>query len=135
MNFLNLIWIMILVLAFIYLKSTLKIENFNSYQTYQSFIPLSQYFYPLGMPPNPSLPLNPYMYKYPLYYPINPLFNSPYLFNIPLSNGYTNLPWWNTPIGNKRNMSWDIRGDPVQIPKTEFVWNNGTTFPIYNKSI
>ena len=54
---------------------------------------------------------------------------------IPQTNGYTNLPWWNTRLGNTNNMSYDIRGDPIIIPRTNFVWNNGTVFPIYNSSV
>lgn len=54
---------------------------------------------------------------------------------IPWSNGYTNFPWWNTPLGTTKNMSYDLRGDPLVIPRTQFVWNNSSLFPIYNKSI
>lgn len=56
---------------------------------------------------------------------------------IPWANGYTNLPWWNTQIGNKSNMSYDLRGDPlvIPLPPYELVWNNPTKFPIYNLPI
>lgn len=64
------------------------------------------------------------------FFPINT-----YKYYIPWSNGYTNFPWWNTSLGNTTNMSYDLRGDPLIIPKTNFVWNNGTIFPIYNQSI
>jgi len=32
-------------------------------------------------------------------------------------------PWWNA-TRHTRNMNYDIRGDPVVIPKDEFIWNN-----------
>ena len=55
---------------------------------------------------------------------------------IPINRyGYTNFPWWNTQIGNTKNMSYDLRGDPIVIPKNNFVWMNSTIIPIYNKSI
>ena len=47
----------------------------------------------------------------------------------------TNFPWWNTMLCNTRNMSYDLRGDPLIIPRTNYVWNNSTIFPIYNRSI
>jgi hypothetical protein len=53
----------------------------------------------------------------------------------PSCNGYTCFPFWNTAFGSTRNMSYDIRGDPAIIPKTNFVWNNGTIFPIHNKRL
>ena len=53
----------------------------------------------------------------------------------PSCNGYTCFPFWNTALGNTRNMSYDIRGDPTIIPKTNFVWNNGTNFPIHNRGL
>ena len=83
-----------------------------AYQTFQSYTPLNTF-------------------KYPLY----PLINSPdwYYRFFPTFNGYTNLPWWNTPLGNTTNMSYDLRGDPLIIPRTDFVWNNSSTFPIYNQ--
>jgi hypothetical protein len=65
----------------------------------------------------------------------NNLFENFTNFIIPYSNGYTNLPWWNTRIGNTSNMSYDLRGDPIIIPKNQFIWNNSSIFPIYNKSI
>lgn len=56
-------------------------------------------------------------------------------FYIHYLDGYTNFPWWNTRFGNTSNMSYDLRGDPLIIPRTNYVWNNSSTFPIYNKSI
>jgi len=55
--------------------------------------------------------------------PFNPIYQS------------TNFPWWNTMLGNTTNMSYDLRGDPLIIPRTNYVWNNSTIFPIYNRSI
>lgn len=104
MNLIIYICLIILVIFYIYFNTNIEnfIENFNVYQSYQSFIPQS---------------LN--------------LFN----YFIPQTNGYTNLPWWNTRLGNTNNMSYDIRGDPIIIPRTNFIWNNGTVFPIYNSSV
>ncbi len=77
------------------------IEKFNQYyQTFQSFIPINTYKYP-----------------------------------IPYSNGYTDFPWWNTKLGMTTNMSYDLRGDPIIIPKNNFVWLNSSIMPIHNKSI
>ena len=100
---------MILVIVLIYLNPNLCVEKFNVYQTFQSYIPINAY-------------------KYPMY----PLVSPPYF---PYVNGYTNLPWWNTSLGNTSNMSYDLRGDPLIIPRTNFAWNNGTNFPIYNQSV
>lgn len=61
--------------------------------------------------------------------------SSSFFSPIPWWNGYTNFPWWNTPLGTTKNMSYDLRGDPLVIPRTQFVWNNSSLFPIYNKSI
>lgn len=116
----NLVLLLLLILVFAYINQDLLIEKFNAYQTFQSF----QSFVPING------------YKYPGYPLINPAY-SPYWYGyyIPWSNGYTDLPWWNTPLGNTTNMSYDLRGDPLAIPRTNFVWNNGTNFPIYNQSI
>jgi hypothetical protein len=32
-------------------------------------------------------------------------------------------PWWNS-TRHTRNMSYDLRGDPIIIPKKEYIWNN-----------
>ena len=67
-----------------------------------------------------------------LFYPMS----SNWFFNfIPYSNGYTNLPWWNSRLGNTTNMSYDLRGDPLIIPRTNYLWNNSSIYPIYNKNI
>ena len=55
--------------------------------------------------------------------------------NIPVLYTHTNLPWWNTQIGTKRRMSWDLRGDPYIIPPTNLIWGNPEAYPIRNKSI
>lgn len=60
-------------------------------------------------------------------YPLNPQFAS--------TGNYTTMPWNNTMIGNTTNMSYDLRGDPLVIPKENFVWLNGTVFPIHNSPI
>ena len=52
--------------------------------------------------------------------------------------GYENIqncPFWNSRVGQTRNMSYDLRGDPIKIPKQSFMWNNSTLTPIYNKSL
>lgn len=54
---------------------------------------------------------------------------------IPWWNGYTNFPWNNMRLGNTNNMSYDLRGDPTIIPKTQFPWNNSSLTPIHNPSI
>ncbi len=114
------IFVLVLIIIFVYLNPYSCIEKFNLYQTFQSVMPVNTYKYPL----------------YPSYPLINPA-NSPYLngYWIPITNGYTNLPWWNTSLGNTSNMSYDFRGDPLIIPRTNFAWNNGTNFPIYNQSV
>lgn len=56
-------------------------------------------------------------------------------YEIPVMNGYTDLPWNNTMVGTKSNMSYDLRGDPVIIPHVSYPWNNSETYPIYNPPI
>lgn len=114
-------FILIILLVLLYLHQDKLVEKFNAYQTFQSFFPVS------------SLTNG---YKYPIFPLVNPAY-SPYWYSyfIPWSNGYTDLPWWNTSLGNTSNMSYDLRGDPSIIPRTNFAWNNGTNFPIYNQSI
>ena len=110
----NLILILILLLIIIYTNKNNFIEKFDVYQTFQSFIPIDTY-------------------KFPFY----PSISSNWFSNffIPYSNGYTNLPWWNSRLGNTRNMSYDLRGDPLIIQRTNFLWNNGSQIPIYNRGI
>lgn len=48
---------------------------------------------------------------------------------------YPNYPFWNSRVGQTTNMSYDLRGDPLKIPKYSFAWNNSTLTPIYNKSL
>ena len=59
--------------------------------------------------------------------------NENFVRDIPILNGYTDLPWWNTPINTRRNMIYDIRGNPYIIPKTNYIWNNPEVFPISNQ--
>jgi len=42
---------------------------------------------------------------------------------IPMFMDHTNLPWWNTKR-TTRNMSYDLRGDPLVIQPQQFIWNN-----------
>ena len=107
--------ILVLIFIMIYINKDNFIEEFDAYQTFQSFFPINAY-------------------KYPMYSLVDPTYSGNWWsYFIPNSNGYTNLPWWNTSLGNTTNMSYDIRGDPIPIPRTNFVWNNGTVFPIYNQ--
>ena len=71
------------------------------------------------------------------YYPVHQAFNFDPYYNsiIPYYGDYTNFPFWNTQIGQTTNMSYDLRGDPIVIPRTTFAWNNSDIFPIYNRSI
>lgn len=50
-------------------------------------------------------------------------------------DNYANWPFWNMRFGQTSNMSYDLRGDPLIIPKTPFMWNNSTLTPIYNKGL
>jgi hypothetical protein len=45
------------------------------------------------------------------------------------------MPFNNTRVGQTTNMSYDLRGDPLKIPKYSFMWNNSTITPIYNKQL
>lgn len=58
--------------------------------------------------------------------PVEPLENIRY---------YPNYPFWNSRIGQTTNMSYDLRGDPLQIPKYPYMWNYSTLTPIYNRGI
>ena len=51
------------------------------------------------------------------------------------ADNFPNWPFWNTRFGQTSNMSYDLRGDPLIIPKTPFMWNNSTLTPIYNKGL
>ena len=48
---------------------------------------------------------------------------------------YPNYPFWNMRFGQTSNMSYDLRGDPIIIPKYPFMWNYSTLTPIYNKKL
>jgi len=53
----------------------------------------------------------------------------------PIYNNNNNNPYWNPKFGQTSNMSYDLRGDPLIIPKYPFMWNYSTLTPIYNRSI
>ena len=53
----------------------------------------------------------------------------------PPVNNNNNNPYWNPKFGQTSNMSYDLRGDPLIIPKYPFMWNYSTLTPIYNRSI
>ncbi len=59
-----------------------------------------------------------------------PIYFKPYSFK---SLNYYDYPWWNT---TTRNMSYDIRGDPMIIPR-DYVgpWNISPHYPIQNKPL
>lgn len=43
--------------------------------------------------------------------------------NLFIINKYNEFPWWNS-TRRTRNMSYDLRGDPIIIPKEEYIWYN-----------
>lgn len=47
----------------------------------------------------------------------------------------TNWPFWNSRVGQTTNMSYDLRGEPLTIPKYPFMWNYSTLTPIQNKKL
>lgn len=47
----------------------------------------------------------------------------------------TNWPFWNSRVGQTTNMSYDLRGDPLVIPKYPYMWNYSTLTPIENKRL
>ena len=48
---------------------------------------------------------------------------------------YVNWPFWGIRQGQTSNMSYDLRGDPVIIPKYPTMFNYSTLTPIYNRPI
>jgi len=52
-----------------------------------------------------------------------------------LDGTYTNMPINNMRMGQTTNMSYDLRGDPLIIPKYPFAFNYSTLTPIYNRGI
>jgi len=53
----------------------------------------------------------------------------------PYFDTHTNFPFWNSQLGSKRGMSYDLRGD-VPIPYSmQFPFNMGTRTPIINKPL
>lgn len=99
--------LLIIVIIYIIWKYE-KYEKFFSYQMFQQFVPMNTYKYPNWYNPN---------------------------WNNPMINGYNVLPYMNTLVGNTSNMSYDIRGDPLVIPREPYIWNNPETYPIYNVGI
>lgn len=41
--------------------------------------------------------------------------------------------WWKPKIRYTKNMSYDLRGDPLIIPPREYVWNNPEVIPKFNR--
>ena len=50
-------------------------------------------------------------------YPVHQIF-------IPIVNKYTDYFFWTPFYGQTKNMSYDIRGDPLIIPRQYFTYNN-----------
>ena len=50
------------------------------------------------------------------------------------NSGYTNFLFNNLQLGQKHNMSYDIRGE-TPIKKLPMIWNYSTTIPIYNRGL
>ena len=109
----NLLVIILLILVIFIINDSNILEKFGGYQMYQQFIP----FYPTNIN----------TYKYP---PTSGWWNN---LGIPVLNGSTDLPWNNTELGVTSNMSYDLRGDPMVIPRVQISpWNNPEVYPIYN---
>ncbi len=108
--------LLLVLILFIIINDHYSMEQFmGGYQTYQQFVPL-----------NPLVPFVPFnTYKYP---------SSGWFWGgVPYFNGYTDLPWENRLVGTTSNMSYDLRGDPMVIPRqTISPWNNPEVYPIYN---
>lgn len=47
----------------------------------------------------------------------------------------TMWPFWNISLGTRRNMSYDLRGDPLIIPKQFVPFNMSPNTPIYNRPL
>ena len=108
----NFVLVLLFILVIFIINNSSFIENFNIYQTAQSYIPVNSWKFPI------SIPIHPWTFTNQRF----PWFNQ-------------GLPWFNSRFGNTRNMSYDLRGDPLIIPRNNFVWNNSTVFPIYNAGI
>lgn len=114
----SLLIVLLLILVLIIINDSNILEKFGGYQMYQQFIP----FYSSG---SSNIPSN--TYKYP---PTTGWWNN---LGIPVLNGSTDLPWNNTELGVTSNMSYDLRGDPMVIPRVQVSpWNNPEVYPIYN---
>ncbi len=83
-----------------------------------------QQFVPFYSSDSPFVPMNTYKYPSSRWWDYT---------GIPMFNGYTDLPWNNMQQGVTNNMSYDLRGDPMVIPReTISPWNNPEVYPIYN---
>jgi hypothetical protein len=41
--------------------------------------------------------------------------------------------WWKPKLRYTKNMSYDLRGNPLIIPAREYVWNNPKVVPKFNR--
>jgi hypothetical protein len=41
--------------------------------------------------------------------------------------------WWKPKLRYTKNMSYDLRGDPLIIPPREYIWNNPEVVPKFNR--
>lgn len=109
--------IFLLLLVVLLINGTTLFEGFGNYQMFQQFVP----FYSSN---SPFVPMNTYKY------PTTGWWNNT---GVPVLNGYTDLPWGNMQQGVTHNMSYDLRGDPMVIPREVISpWNNPEVYPIYN---
>jgi hypothetical protein len=106
--------ILIVILVLIYIYNKLYVEEFAVYWS--------------GAPVRGIVPL-------PFYSSTANYDKSYGQAQVPMAYGYTNFPFNNTRLGQTKNMSYDLRGDPLIIPKYPFMWNYSTLTPIYNRSI
>lgn len=67
-----------------------------------------------------------------VYWSGGPVANIPNVASYP---NFVNFPFWNTRMGQTSNMSYDLRGDPLTIPKYLTMFNYSTLTPIYNKQL
>ena len=79
-----------------------------------------------------TLYINPTNEDFMVYWWGGPVANIP---NVVGYSNFTNFPFWNTRVGQTSNMSYDLRGDPLTIPKYPTMFNYSTLTPIYNKQL
>ena len=53
----------------------------------------------------------------------------------PFYQSFIPMNWYWNSLGTTTNMSYDLRGDPIVIPKNNFIWNNSSLFPIHNRPL